>query len=201
MSTTPLYLRWLWWKHTWTFQGAHKPLCGRFHRDVIRMGPVRVCRSCSALYGSLALTLLAAPAYYGQLDAHAIAAASGALLGVVAASAPGVYQHVPRRGRDLLRSGLGILIGLVVVTLFTPLRFWAWGELALLAVAWQVYHRQRDRHRDEQDLCAGCPERGRPGICSGFAEQAVRLRAYEEAATDWLECRVTSPAEEPLCRG
>ena len=187
MSATPFYLRWLWWKHTWTFQAAHKPLCGRFRRDVLRFGSLRVCRSCAALYSSIGVALLTAPMYYAHLSAQTAAMAGGILLAIVVASAPTPYQHAPRALRDVLRAGLGVLIGVAVVLLFTPMWLWGAGQLGVLALAWRAYHRQRDDHTNRHDLCEGCAECGRDGICSGFVEQASHLRAYEEAATDWLE--------------
>lgn len=194
MRAMPLYLRWLWWKHTWTFQAAHKPLCGRFHGDVIRLGSLRVCRSCAALYGSFLLALLASPLYIDALGMLAGATASGALMIVVAASHPAIYRRAPRVLRDGLRSTLGLLTGLCVVMLFSAA--WPWGALqvAILGICRQLFQRQRDKHTRENDVCAGCAECGRGGICSGFAEQAVHLRAYEEEATEWLEGRGLPPA-------
>lgn len=193
MSATPLYLRWLWWKHTWTFQAAHKPLCRRFHGDVIRLGSLRVCRSCAALYGSFLLALLASPLYFDALGMEAGATASGALLIVVVASSPAIYRRAKRVLRDGLRSALGLLTGLSVVMLISAA--WPWGvlQVAILGICWHLFHRQRDDHTRKNDVCAGCVECGRGGICSGFAEQAVHLRAYEEEATAWLERRGLPP--------
>jgi hypothetical protein len=187
VSTTPLYLRWLWWKHTWTFQAAHKPLCARFHRDVLRLGPLHVCRSCTALYGSFALALILAPLYAAHWGAGAATAVSALLLAVVVASAPPVYRHASRLQRDFLRASLGTTGGISIALLFTPA--WPWGavNLAGLGLAWLAYRRLRDRRAEVHDACTGCDECGKKGVCSGFAQQATHLRAYEEAATDWLE--------------
>ena len=42
---TKAYMKWLWLRHSWTFNWAHKPLCERYARDVLRIGRFHVCRS------------------------------------------------------------------------------------------------------------------------------------------------------------
>lgn len=186
MNGEPFALRWRWWKHTWTFQAAHKPLCERFHHDVLRFGPLRLCRSCAALWGSFAATLCAAPLYTGLLNVWTgLATATLAAL-VIHASAPHRYREASRGRRDLLRGGAGALAALGVAHCFTA--SWPVGLLLLtgFAIAWRVMRRTRNEHHAATDACAGCPELGHPGICSGFREQAERIRAWEEEATDWL---------------
>ncbi len=106
-SPTPLYLRWLWWRHTWTFQAAHKPLCPRFHQDVLRVGPLRLCRSCTALYGSFALGVVAAPLYWTLLDTRIGLVVTALLLAIVVVSAPPVYRHASRPLRDVCGAAWG----------------------------------------------------------------------------------------------
>ena len=185
--STPLYLRWLWWKHTWLFQLAHKPLCERFHRDVFHWGRLHVCRSCTLLYGTLVLGLAVAPLYRPVLGTDTVIGCGLLLLAVVVASAPPLYDRTPRVARDLLRAALGFLSAIALVAMTTSAWPWALMQLVALALAWVRYHRMRDQRTADTDLCAGCAERGCGRVCTGFSAQADRLRAYEEAATDWLE--------------
>lgn len=194
MAATPLYLRWLWWKHTWHFQAAHKPLCARFHQDVLRIGHLHLCRSCAALYGGLALALLLAPLYQQGLNGLWGVLVGLLLSGVVLASRPTHYRHANRSTRDGLRFALGVLVGVSVVMLTSPL--WPLGlfQLSLLLVAWRCYQGLRHEHAQVNDGCTGCPELDQPGVCSGFRKQAAHIRAYEESATDWLDQRMMPPS-------
>lgn len=194
MATTPLHLRWLWWKHTWHFQAAHKPLCARFHRDVLRIGRLHLCRSCTALYGGLALSLLLAPFYHHWMTVPWAVTVSALLGMVILASGPARYRGASRLTRDILRSGLGVLVGLSVVMLTTPLWPLALLHVGLLVVIGRFYQGLRHAHGRNADGCAGCPERHQPGICAGFQKQAEYIRAYEESATDWLERTMTPPS-------
>ena len=185
--TSSVYMRWLWWRHTWTFQGAHKPLCDRFHRDVLHMGRLHVCRSCAALYGSLGVALVGAPLYRDYLGTAVGVSVTGLLLSVLLLSSPAHYRHRGRLGRDLLRGLTGALGGVSLVALTTVACPWGIVNLVGLVVAWRVFRQTRNQYATQSDACTGCSECGKEGICSGFQQQAMHLRAYEEAATTWLE--------------
>lgn len=182
-----LYLRWLWWKHTWTFQAAHKPLCGRFHQDVLRLGPLRLCRSCAAMYGAFALTLAVAAITGVRAVVFPGAVILASTLAVAILSAPRLYHHSPRLARDLLRSASGFLAAQGLALLATSSWLYGTGTLTQLLSAWFIYHRMERETRCEEDLCAGCAEYGGDGVCSGYRYQAACLRAYEDGATTWLE--------------
>lgn len=190
MSGEPFALRWRWWKHTWTFQAAHKPLCARFHHDVLRLGPLRLCRSCAALWGSFAATLCTAPLYAGLLNTVTGLAVAALAALVLYACAPRRYRAASRARRDLLRGGAGVLAALSLAHLFGP--GWPVGLVLLagLAAGWRALQRARRVLHQTGDICAGCPELDQPGICSGFHGQAEKIRAYEEEATDWLACDI-----------
>jgi len=184
---TPLYPRWLWWKHTWTFQLAHKPLCSRFHRDVLRLGSLRVCRSCAVMYGSFCVMILAALAVDVRSVMFPGVATWFTTLVVILLSAPASYRLASRYARDLLRGAAGMLAAqgaLLLVSLEWP---YGLGTIALLAGAWIVYYRMERKRARNIDACAGCAEQGVGGVCSGYRYQTSCLRRYEEDATVWLE--------------
>ena len=180
---TKLRLRWLLWRHRWTFQWAHKPLCDRFARDVVRLGPMRLCRSCLLLYAGL-IGAAAAVAIFRPVSGWllpAVAAAMGVTLGL---SIPRIYRHMPRPARDLLRLMAGAL---------TPMLLWAlvgiaWplaGAGAAVGVILHLLYR-RLRRRGMSDPCTRCDQLSEGRICPGFAHQARCLRHYDQAATDLL---------------
>lgn len=184
-ARTPPALKWLWWRHTWTFQLAHKPLCGRFHRDVLRLGSLRVCRSCAIMYGGFGVMILAT--FLGGINRFALpgAAALFATLVVVVFSTPMLYPNASRYARDLLRCAAGVLAAQGALLLASSEWPYGLGTIALLSGAWIACHRVERTRRD--DVCAGCAERDSGGICSGYRYQTSCLRRYEEDATVWLE--------------
>jgi hypothetical protein len=194
---TRVRLRLLWLRHAWSFHWAHKPLCERFSRDVLRVGRLRVCRSCTfAWAGVLAGLGLPPLALTGtSLEAGMYIAA---VVVTIALSSMTVYSRVPRTGRDVLRFAGGALVpaGVWVAALASPV----WGALGLAAllVSWRVYSRAREGGKAR--ACDGCAEVGagrrsgsfggpaRPNrrgrVCSGFVEQAEHVRAFEREATE-----------------
>ena len=181
------YLKWLWWKHTWTFQLAHKPLCQRFRRDVLQIGKLHVCRSCTAMYTAFGITLAAAFTNSSPEPAIPGPATLAVTVAVIALSAPPFYRHAPRVARDLLRASAGVVAALGVTLLVSS--GWLYGAftLALLFAAWVVYHRLERRDSSMADPCTGCHELTHGAVCSGYTHQAGCVRAYEKKATTWLE--------------
>ena len=55
---TRLRMKGLWLKHAYTFLWAHKPLCDKFAGDVLKLGPIHLCRSCVCAYGGIGFGLL-----------------------------------------------------------------------------------------------------------------------------------------------
>lgn len=178
-----LRVKWLWLRHAYTFNWAHKPLCERFKKDVLRVGGLYLCRSCTCAYAGLAggaVIALAAP----LSDALWLALFPSILVAVLGFSVPPLYKRLPRRVRDILRFQAGALIPLALHVCIS-IQFWvgAVGLAAILAF-WCLYFRLRKIRKLCE--CDGCPELGSGDICSGFALQAGHVRRYESEATDLL---------------
>ena len=172
----------LWWlrlRHGWRHRFAHKPLCDRFARDVLRIGPLHVCRSCTLLYAGIAVGF----ALWALLPASPWALAVG-LGAVLLPSAPPVYTRLPRGVRDVLRFGAGLLLPMTVAVGVGGALAAARGSLAVMWGFWRLYFLLRGARRAA--ACNGCPELTAGGICSGFAQQADAFRQYEEAASSML---------------
>lgn len=178
-----LRMKWLWLRHAHTFNWAHKPLCERFQKDVLRVGGLYLCRSCTCAYAGLACGALIA----------LIAPLSGALrlglflsilVAVLGFSAPPLYKRLPRWIRDILRFLSGALIP-VALHVCISVQFWvgAFGLAALLAF-WCLYFKLRRTRKLRE--CDGCLELGSGEICSGFAYQAGHVRRFESEAADLL---------------
>jgi hypothetical protein len=178
---TRLRLKWLWFRHMAPVLFAHKPLCEHFARDVVHVGPWRMCRSCVCLYAGV----LVAAAILGVLHAwggHVLS--SPLLLGlpvVLGLSAPPIYRRMPRFVRDLLRFATGALVGVGGYLLLTG--SWLPGLTCALVLltAWRFY--RSVRRSSMTDPCVGCPDLKHQHICPGYAPQADRFRAYEEEAS------------------
>ena len=175
--------RWLRLRHDWWYRWAHDPLCDRLGGGVLKIGKLRLCRSCVAMYAGVG-TGLAASASLPTLGAAAVGpyAWLGAAGAAAGASAPQPYKRLNRRMKDGLRFGTGVLAGLLPA--FARSERWRWFA-ALVAVAGAGYRiLTLARAKAKSAACDGCPELETEGICSGFAQQAVSLRAYEAAASD-----------------
>ena len=180
-STRPLtsWLRDTWdrRRHDWWFRWAHHPLCARFREEVLRIGRVRVCRSCALLYAGLVAFVLL-PLSTGGLGPWLLPIFYGSTAVVLIPSHPRWYHRYSRGTRDLLRFAAGVWIALLV-GLF--IEGWYLLGFVNLAAAF-LLHRYYGRVRGEKQcgMCDGCPELAAPGICSGYREQATSLRELEE---------------------
>ena len=178
---TRLRLRMLWLRHAHSFLWAHHPLCERFRGDVLRIGHVRLCRSCLAVYlGIAAGGILFATTSLVSTPTLPVTLA----VPTIFLSHPRLYKRMPRIARDLLRGSMGLLIASCGGLLLS-------GSLvtgALLSVAvftfWRFYFRLRRTRR--LAACDGCPELNAGGVCRGFAHQAECVRNYEREATELL---------------
>lgn len=186
---------WLWTRCSAPFRWAHKPLCRRFRHDVLRVGPFYVCRSCLFLYTGLLVV-----GGLGLISSHAdrlfgLPAFLALLAPTLAGSIPRLYASLHRRSRDLLRFASGALIAMAAGMILRGQ--WAVGAACGLALAafWQIYFRQR-RARKRRE-CDGCPELDGKSVCSGYAFQANRIRAFERAATDCVNRFGPPPSVRP----
>ena len=178
-----LYLRRLWWRHAYTFNWAHKPLCDRFQANVLRFGSVRICRSCSLLYASVLVTGLCL--FLFNTSPSMLLVLLYSLLGpVLVLSHPPLYDRFNRLGKDTLRVVAGILGAVMVTALFAG-AFWL--TLPALGVFLLSYRFSLKAYgRAKRNACEGCPELGTGDVCSGFRHQLPHIRAYEMAATEHL---------------
>ena len=196
-ALTNLRMRATWLRHTYPFQLAHGPLCERHVGDTLRMGHMFVCRSCLALYATLAvawpLLWWAAPPPLVLLWAL-----SGVGLVVLALSWPPLYQRFSRGARDVIRGGAGLLSALVLVAFLRGM-WWVGGAFALLlAGAYVVFAAKRRAGRAHH--CDGCPELRDVGVCSGYARQATYLRRYEDAMSARLSDSIGAKLAERVAR-
>jgi len=180
---TRLHLKLLWLRSAWSFNWAHKPLCERFREDVLRLGGLRLCRSCACAWGGILLAVVGMAVLSPMSGTFLVAylVALGVVLGL---SLPPLYKRLPRVLRDLLRmGGGGFLVVGAYVTLFVNIPAGLAALAALVAFWWMYFKMRRKRKLRE---CDGCPELANETVCSGFALQAEHVRRYEEAATELL---------------
>lgn len=183
MNLDPLRFRWLRLRHDWWFRWAHDPLCDRLGGGVLRIGRLRLCRSCAVMYagvvGGAAIGLSvrrvgrwpAAPLVW--LGSVAVA---GGL------SMPAAYRRLDRPAKDAVRGATGVEAGLLAAL---PLaRRWGWSAV-LAGVAAAGYRLlTRARAKAKAKACEGCPELELDRVCSGYSQQLVSLRAYERQASE-----------------
>jgi hypothetical protein len=168
---------WEWLHHTWWFQWAHSPLCQRYRIDVLRLGRLHLCRSCTLIYGGFFLgagmffllpTIRNIPFYSLTI----------VLLAVLTLSYPPLYHHWSRPVRDVVRFVAGVAGALFLGVLFLQSYLVIGGALALLALAY-LWFRHR-RRMVKLKACDGCPELGLNKVCSGYELQADSIRAYRD---------------------
>ncbi|MBN2477215.1 MAG: hypothetical protein JXB62_21585 [Pirellulales bacterium] len=191
-----LFWKGLWLRHVWPFYWAHKPLCGRFRQDVLRVGGVYLCRSCTLAYAGLGLGLLLGVVMRDVLREAGAAPFVGFTAVTLAFSFPAWYKGWARPVRDVLRAMMGLTIAWCGCLLLV-------GQIAtgligavVLAVFWKGYLTVRRRRLI--GACHGCAALDRDEICPGFALQAEAIRRYEQAATERIlaDGYVPRPAPE-----
>ena len=177
-------LKWLWLRHTHTFNWAHKPLCDRFKPGVLRIGKLHVCRSCLFAYSGMLIGGIAALVYSTFIVTMRLPWLACILAPVIILSYPRLYKRLSRFIQDGLRFAMGVLLGFI--PFFLIYRNFASALLCIVVMFafWRFYFHQR-RLRKRQ-ACEGCPELNLPEICSGFQQQAAAIRLYEIEATDFM---------------
>ncbi len=174
---------WLWWKHTWWFQLAHAPLCDAFHRDVWRIGRIRVCRSCTLLYAAMAVSagvLLCVPL---ERTLHLLLC-YGLLAAILGLSYPPLYSSLPRLARDVIRFGTGVFLALLLTLAVHGMAIPAIVTLVGLVPVFFFFQRKRQEHK--QGVCGRCSEFGPAAVCSGYAPQAESIRAFQHSLEEEL---------------
>jgi hypothetical protein len=185
-------LRALWLRLAWKFNWAHKPLCERFRGEVLRIGPLRVCRSCTFLYAGMIAACIA-----GVVRPEAVAGRpllfAGVLVAVALLSAPPFYKQWPRPVRDVLRFAAGALIPAGFIVLVLGYVILGAAGLILMWIHWRFYLRHRRLRRAR--VCDGCPDLSPGAVCPGFGPQAEAARAYERAASARIARQFTFAGE------
>jgi hypothetical protein len=186
-----LKLRLLWYRYCWRFHWAHYPRCAPYSGETLRLGELRLCRSCVYLYGGMLVGLLVANHFAPEardLFWWVLGTAFSFMLGL---SKPDKYAKFSRTVRSAIRLSTGLMMGCWIhaathgqlifggaMLLLTPFAFWwsrnEWGGLRLRR-------------------CTECAESQSKGVCSGYTAQARCIRSYEEAATAWAEGQFRPP--------
>ncbi len=184
-----LALKRLWLTHAYPFYWAHKPLCGRFRQDVVRVGHVHLCRSCLLAYTGMAVGIATCVGNPTWLQVYGVLVFSVLATATVLLSLPLWYKRWPRPMRDVLRFSMGLTIPLCGYVLFSGHIVTGIVGAVVLVAFWRFYLTLRRARRLES--CAGCSELGTQSICSGYCMQAGQLRVYEEKATAWVMAHET----------
>lgn len=185
-----LRLRMLWLRHSYTFRWAHRPLCSRFSNGILRMGPMRLCRSCVCLYcGIVFCTILCV--CLTAVRGLALPLLLSVTVPTIALSAPAVYMRWARPLRDCLRFCMGCSIALCACAVLEGHLLVAVACASVMLAFWRVYFAARRRRRAA--ACEGCPELGQRQVCTGCVLQAAGIRAYETEATEILLACGTAP--------
>ncbi len=179
-----LYLKLLWFKKSYPFNWAHKPLCGKYRAEVIKLGNVYVCRSCTCAYLGVLVGLIFPFTLSAFFNNHSSIMLIGLLSVVLPLSHPFIYKKLHRSFRDLLRFSLGLLIAVGGHVLFTGGLLLGVGVFLSCYIFWKIYYKKREKRKIEE--CLSCDEYSEETICSGYTLQSQRIREYEEEATEYL---------------
>ena len=182
--TKNLRLKWMWLRHTYTFNWAHKPLCTRFRHGIMRIGRLHVCRSCLFAYIGVFIGIISAFLFSNIISNLNFFLLMLTLALVIVPSYPRFYKIFPRLFKDGLRFVLGMIIGIAPFFLIYHNFLCGITSIAVMLVFWRIYFHQRRVRKIH--ACDGCPELNEPEICSGFHEQASAIRLYEIQATNYL---------------
>lgn len=177
-------LKWMWLRHTHTFNWAHKPLCDRFKHGVLSIGKLHVCRSCLLAYSGILIGVITALIHPTLIANMKLIWLLFVLLPVIALSYPRLYKSLPRFIQDALRLGMGVLVGFLPFLLIYRNFLCGITCVVVMGVFWRIYFHQRQKRK--MHACDGCPELNLPEICSGFQQQTAAIRLYEIEATEMV---------------
>ena len=179
-----IHLKWMWLRHTHTFNWAHKPLCERYKSGVLRIGKLYVCRSCLFAYSGILIGIIAALVYPTHIADLELTRLLFVLVPVVVSSYPRLYKKLPRFSQDILRFVMGGIIGIIPFLLIHRNFISGMTCVFVMGVFWRIYFHQRKIRK--LHACDSCPELDLPEICSGFQHQSEAVRLYEIEATELL---------------
>ncbi|WP_417465320.1 hypothetical protein [Kordiimonas sp.] len=178
---TRLIDRALWYRYCGWFTFAHKPLCNHYKAGVLRIGPLAVCRSCTIVYVTMALAGIACALFSDSVATKTAQTALACLMVItILVSYPPLYRKLPRWGCDLARGSLGAIIAVTAAQLISaPQAPLPLINAGVLVIIWFTFGAIRQKAK--RGKCNTCPEYREGHICSGYAQQSVNVRKYEEA--------------------
>ncbi len=177
--------RWLWFKNCWWFTFSHKPLCTHYHKDTFKIGRLFVCRSCTLVYSSALITLIAALLLGSYFTVSMSIMLLCFTIGVTGLSYPPLYKRHSRTVRDILRSLLGVLIIASSFNIYhAPIIIWSYAPFTLLIICWVIFGKSRQENK--RGKCYSCPEFKENSVCSGYEKQIVSVQAYQDKFAEIL---------------
>lgn len=169
----------LWLRYCWWFTWAHKPLCPHFRQDLLYIGTLRLCRSCTVAYGAGLASALALWLYEFTPEYVSVFYVCAFPITLIL-SWPPIYKRLPRINRDVLRALLGTLIPATVYIAFFGSTVLAVAGAGCFAFFWKAVSRKRQQHK--LNSCEGCSELSLQHTCSGYKQQLVSIRRFQDEA-------------------
>jgi hypothetical protein len=93
---------------------------------------------------------------------------------------PPIYKRLPRLNRDILRAMLGALIPATVYVALFGSMILAVAGTGCMAIFWQAASRKRQQYKFS--ICEGCSELPLQSACSGYQQQLVSIRRFQDEA-------------------
>lgn len=185
-------LRFLKFRYTYKVMFAHKPLCERFRKNVIKVGNLYICRGCSFIYLGLISSSILLVLFHNinvkirTYNTSNLINTAGILLTFITVlfSYPKIYRKLNRVICDLIRFSLGSII---VCNVYFALFYRCLINISILIILY-IIKKNFVKLRAETKLtsCNGCIELNTGGICSGYIIQSEYIRKFEEEATNYL---------------
>jgi len=179
-----IYLKFLWFKKTYPFNWAHKPLCAHYEEDLLKIQNMHICRSCFFAYSGITANIMFLIIFRDFFIEYGGIVISSLLSFTLPLSQPIIYKKIPRKFRDLIRFFMGALIVQIVFALLTGQLILPLIAICLSYISWKIYFKQRAIRKI--DLCHACPEYSEDKVCSGYKAQQSLIREYEEEATEYI---------------
>ncbi len=179
-----IILKYLWIKHSYTFNWAHKPLCKHFSKGFIKLNKIYLCRSCTMTYFGITVSLLSLFSFISFFNKFGSLTFIMLCLAILPFSYPEVYKNLHRSICDLLRFFLGFIIPLSIYLILSKQYMTGIPGIIIILLFWKIYFHKRKIRKLK--ACDNCIEFDKGEICSGFKMQAQNIRNYENEATDFI---------------
>lgn len=174
------FIKFFWIKHYWKFIFAHKPLCSRFHKEVLNIGKIYICRSCFLAYLGMVLSI---PFFLFSPLPYLLEIYVAILMVTLILSYPSHYKKLHRSIRDVLRFYMGILLSCTAYLIMSQHIIIGLLGAVILFIFWKYYLFVRKSRK--LNACNNCSELDQNKICSGFEKQAASIRKFEKEASEW----------------